>query len=119
MTVLKALPQDLRQEIIKEYKLEDIINAKKKENKAKPVEKPPESKSLFSSFNYEQLKHAIKTWIHSESKPGNYDVRLLGEHFRELAINRKIGILNNLLKFLHRYFITRLLTIVFLTKFCL
>lgn len=113
ISVLNALPQEVRQEIIEEYKLE-IASIKPE---VKTVQKPPEKKSIFSCLSYEQMKQALKVWLQSEQKPGDFDVQMLGEYFRELAVDRKIGVLRDSLNFLHRYVLCSIVSWNFLCKF--
>lgn len=117
MSVLNALPQDVRHEIIKEYKLENVTSTKKKVE-VETVEKQPEKKSIFNSLSYEQLKQAIRVWLCSESTPGDFDIQMLGEFFRELAMDRRIGVLRDTLNFLHRYCYFRFLNEYIASSFC-
>lgn len=55
-------------------------------------------------MSYEQLKDAIKVWMKSTTNPDDFDVQMLGEYCKELALDRKIEVLHPLVNFLHRYF---------------
>lgn len=105
VNVLNALPQDVREEIIKEYKLEYVPPNTSSSvcTDTEKSEEKPQTKSIFSRLNYEELKQAIKVWLRSETKPRDFDVEMLGEYFRQLATERKIVVLRNALNFLHRY----------------
>ncbi|XP_025834219.1 DNA repair protein REV1 [Agrilus planipennis] len=130
--VLKELPEDIRNEILNEYKISmeefqqkvniivskanntDISNTVITDDKVKPstssttkkeenVQSSITKKKLsFADLEWDELKNLIESWIHSETKPLNCDITRLGEYLKDLAINRKIETLHVLVKFLHR-----------------
>ncbi|XP_044261651.1 DNA repair protein Rev1 [Tribolium madens] len=100
--VLKELPPEIRAEIIKEYNLAPKPPVKK--SLTWPQIKPPVKKSPFSGLTWPQIKPILHKWLQSEQKPDDYDVTLLGEHFRQLAIDRDIDWLPTAMNFLYRNF---------------
>ncbi|EFA04888.1 DNA repair protein REV1-like Protein [Tribolium castaneum] len=101
LNVLQELPPEIRAEIIKEYNLETPAPKPPLES---PETAPPAKKSPFSGLNWPQLKPILYKWLQSEQKPDNYDVVLLGEHFRQSAITRDIDWLPTAMNFLYRNF---------------
>lgn len=69
---------------------------------SEPAEKSDRKQSIFSQLSYDQLKDAISVWLKSATHPDDFDVQMLGEYFRELAVDRKIEVLHPLVNFLHR-----------------
>ncbi|CAH1118562.1 unnamed protein product [Phaedon cochleariae] len=130
MDVLKELPEELREEIIKEYQLnvkkveaQDTTSkpASRIENKVSQSEKqvyqvekilppkptntvPMSRKSPFANLTWEQVKPIIKKWTQSGDEPSNIDIEMIADHFKHLAIDRKIEILQSAFNFLHRIF---------------
>lgn len=102
LNVLKELPAEIRDEIIKEYNLESEIPQPKRP--VLPSEPRPVKKSPFSGLQWYQLKPILQQWIQTDPKPNDYDVTLLGEHFRQSAIDRDIDWLPIAMKFLYRNF---------------
>jgi hypothetical protein len=107
LEVLKELPQEIRDEVIKEYNLEATVAAVAKPAPP-PLKKetaaPPAKKSPFSGLQWCQLKPVLYKWMSSEPKPSEVDVNMLGEHFRQLAVDRNIEMLKVAMNFLHRTF---------------
>ncbi|KAL3270733.1 hypothetical protein HHI36_021258 [Cryptolaemus montrouzieri] len=115
MGVLYELPEELRNEIMKEYQLQHQVITKKSgereiqvaDVKPQPSElkqKIEEKKSPFDGLSWEELKPILKTWMTSEADPKEIDVEMISEHFRQLAIDRKIENLKVIFNFLHRTF---------------
>lgn len=114
LNVLNELPEDLRKEIIKDYQLEEKIFANiKKESPNDDLNKSfikeavnekhnKRNKSPFKNLPWEQIKPIIEDWTNHETKPLNVDVMMLAEHFKELAIHRKIELLQKMFNYLHR-----------------
>ncbi|CAG9767888.1 unnamed protein product [Ceutorhynchus assimilis] len=115
MDVLKELPEDIRREVMKEYRF-DINPPVDLEKSQKPdVAKPKNMGNLsetsqrtkyspFANQTWEQIKEGIKIWIKSETDPSNVDVEMLADHLRQLALDRRIEILQSCFNFLHRNF---------------
>lgn len=100
--VLQALPQEIRDEIIKEYNLQLPLIKPKPVMEEKLVEIP--KISPFRNLEWDQIKPIIYEWVKVEAEPSKLDVDMLAEHFHKLAINRKIETLKIALNFLHRNF---------------
>ncbi|XP_057670736.1 DNA repair protein REV1 [Diorhabda carinulata] len=121
INVLNELPEGLRDEIIKEYKLnikvkdkpqtkpdiksnqlvqtEDTENVTTKNNKSENVQTSP-----FSNLTWDQIKPIIKKWTESEESPSDTDIEMIAIHFKLLAVNRQIEILMSVFNFLYRMF---------------
>lgn len=61
-----------------------------------------EKTSAFSKLNWDQLKEVVRVWLQSEAEPKEFDIHLLAEYLKELAINRKIERLHIMFNFLYR-----------------
>ncbi|KAJ8967010.1 hypothetical protein NQ314_003127 [Rhamnusium bicolor] len=123
LNVLNELPEELRNEIIKQYKLEHKIKEstnssppKLEETKAEcpriqeNTQGPVKNDSIndkanpFSKLPWDKIKPIIKQWVHSADKPSQMDTEMLASHFRQLAIDREIETLKSVFNFLHRIF---------------
>ncbi|XP_072383055.1 DNA repair protein Rev1 [Diabrotica undecimpunctata] len=129
MQVFNQLPENLKQEIIREYNLEEqvtlsqenslpncqqntliqdakpeIPERKTKTSSQESVEQESSKKSPFNNLSWDQIKPIIKKWTASEESPCDFDTEMLAEHFKQLAINRKIEVLMSVFNFLHRVF---------------
>lgn len=127
LAVLNELPEDIKKEIMETYKLDSrastprsfdenstSTNTEKIKNVNLTVssscsigssvynEAPPESKSAFHRLNSDQVKEALRTWLSSENEPKQFDISMLADYFKELALNRKIEFLQVIFNFLHR-----------------
>lgn len=70
-------------------------------------EKPIENlaSSPFTNLEWDEIKPIIYEWMKAEKeRPSKVDVEMLAEHFREMAMSRKIETLKIALNFLHRNF---------------
>ncbi|XP_050502903.1 DNA repair protein REV1-like isoform X2 [Diabrotica virgifera virgifera] len=129
MQVFNQLPENLKQEIIREYHLEDQVTLsqensfpncqqntpiqdtkpetperKIKSSSQESVSQESSKKSPFRNLSWDQIKPIIKKWTVSEASPCDFDTEMLAEHFKQLAINRKIEVLMSVFNFLHRFF---------------
>ncbi|KAJ8916575.1 hypothetical protein NQ315_000219 [Exocentrus adspersus] len=113
LNVLNELPEELRNEIIKEYGLDFKLGEcamklqpKTLENESKTQEQSFDvpKKNLFSGLSWEQIKPIIRKWVESSDEPSEVDVVMLAEHFQQLAIDREIDLLKSVFNFLHRVF---------------
>nr|CAI5829294.1 unnamed protein product [Callosobruchus analis] len=110
LKVLNELPEDLRNEIIKEYHLESKLNQASKVCDVQPQSsqkaKAPanKSKSPFTNMSWEQIKPVVKKWIATEKEPADVDTEMIADHFRQMALDRKIEQLHKIFRYLHRAF---------------
>nr|XP_023016559.1 DNA repair protein REV1 [Leptinotarsa decemlineata] len=114
--VLSELPEELRKEIMKEYKLESTIPSTSKiemETQKKPVKirhkhsnkGQTQSRSHpFKNLTWDQFKPVIEKWTLSGENPRQVDVEMIANHFKKLALDRKIESLKITFSFLHRLF---------------
>ncbi|RZC35538.1 DNA repair protein REV1 [Asbolus verrucosus] len=105
--VLKELPQDIRDEVIREYNLDvDLAKPKPQPAAEDKILVPTETKkrSHFEGLQWCQLRPILYAWMKSEKEPANVDVEMLGEHFKQLALDRQIDMLKIAFNFLHRTF---------------
>ncbi|KAF5284254.1 hypothetical protein FQR65_LT00254 [Abscondita terminalis] len=98
LSVLKELPEEIQAQIIKEYKLDPRVAAKRDE-----VIEPKEKPSAFDRINWDDLKPILLRWLESTNAPKEVDINMLGEHFKTLAVDRKIERLKVGLNFLYRH----------------
>ncbi|KAF2886251.1 hypothetical protein ILUMI_19922, partial [Ignelater luminosus] len=103
--VLSELPEDLRREIIKEYGLENKISESLPKNDNSNNNKSPEpltpTNYTFDGLDWEELKPIILNWLHSETKPTDIDVIMMGEHFKKLVLDGKIEDVKKMCSFLY------------------
>lgn len=102
LNVLKELPADMQQQVIKEYKLDPGIITEQ----VKVVLQDFNETSVRNAFDgiaCDQLKPIVLNWLNSTSAPKEVDVEMLAEHFKALAIHRKIEELKVMLSFLYRH----------------
>lgn len=102
LEVLQALPPEIREEVIKEYNLQIPPTNPKRIIEEEPIGNS--AMSPFSNLEWDEIKPIIYEWMKAEKEPSKMDVEMLAEHFRELAMNRKIETLKIALNFLHRNF---------------
>lgn len=131
--VLNELPEDIKAEIIREHKLHkptsknnsdittntnnanaSVRNANENKSKASTSKvehaqnlclgkQETKQKTGFHMLNQEDFKVALIKWLNSKKGPQETDIKILGEYFRELAINKEINKLIVSIKFLFRY----------------
>ncbi|CAH1981537.1 unnamed protein product [Acanthoscelides obtectus] len=109
LEVLHELPEGLRNEIIKEYQLEHRLHQVSKIDNAQPHDSRKEAsgkkmKSPFANMPWEQIKPIVNKWIASEKDPSDFDTEMIANHFRQMALDRKIEELYRIFKYLHRIF---------------
>lgn len=64
----------------------------------------------------EELKKALREWMETHKEPKEIDVNLLGEYFKQLAIDRKIEDLKKLLSLFYRYAYEYILCVLIILK---
>ncbi|XP_030765594.1 DNA repair protein REV1-like [Sitophilus oryzae] len=118
MTVLNELPEEIRLEVLQEYgitstkfntiKNNTVVTVKMKTSEKNSEEKRTASSghSPFTNLTWEQTKAGIKAWVKSENIPSAVDVDMLGDHLRQLALDRKLEVLQTGFNFLYRTFST-------------
>lgn len=121
INILNELPEDLREEIIKEYKLKikvndtihsesdrkgnQLVQTEAKENITTKSNKSENVKtSPFSNLTWDEIKPIIKKWTESEESPYDMDIEMIATHFKLLAVNRQIEVLMSVFNFLYRIF---------------
>lgn len=121
--VLAALPDDIREEVLKDHQLQlmksklsaedEFLNALPSDLREEvqmdlnlqkvniPIQKPSivSSENIFLQNNWRFL---LKSWIESESSPEEYDVKLLAIHGQELISSKQLNVLYVGLRYLHR-----------------
>nr|CAH7744684.1 unnamed protein product [Callosobruchus chinensis] len=108
LKVLNELPEDLRKEIIKEYQLESKLNQVSKvggvqpQSSQKTKASTKKSASPFTSMSWDQIKPVVNKWIASENEPAEVDTEMIANHFRQMAMDRKIEQLHKIFRYLHR-----------------
>lgn len=58
--------------------------------------------SPFSGLEWEEMKPLIKRWAISGKHPEEFDIVMIGKHFKAYAMDRKIELLFTVLNSLHR-----------------
>ncbi|VEN59386.1 unnamed protein product [Callosobruchus maculatus] len=110
LKVLNELPEDLRNEIIKEYQLERKLNQVPKvgdvqlQSSQETKASTRKSKSPFTNMSWEQIKPVLNKWIATEKEPADVDTEMIANHFRQMALDRKIEQLHKIFRYLHRIF---------------
>ncbi|KAJ8980821.1 hypothetical protein NQ317_000554 [Molorchus minor] len=102
LSVLNELPEDLRNEIIKEYQLEDKIQVSVPSTSS-DVKNTEQASKYPENLNLKNESETNK-WIQSSERPSEFDVNMIAEHFKQLAIDREIDVLKVIFNFLHRTF---------------
>lgn len=105
LAVLNELPEDIKKEIINTYKLDSRASTPRSfdERSTTTISEPKiEIKSVFHQFSSEQVKEAVRSWLSSDNEPRQFDIFMLADFLKELALNRNIECLHPLVNFLHR-----------------
>ncbi|CAG9857578.1 unnamed protein product [Phyllotreta striolata] len=109
VNVLNELPDDIRKEIIEEYNLQESVAIECKRNDGELTRNNGENnerfvENRFENLSWNEIKPIIKKWIESDEFPYDIDIEMIAEHFKRLAIDRKIETLPAIFNFLHRNF---------------
>ncbi|CAH1107539.1 unnamed protein product [Psylliodes chrysocephalus] len=120
MDVLNELPEDIRKEIMREYNLQEAVKPEGKKRKSQKQKCGKQSnqkidsekyldvdtiqKYPFKNLTWDQIKPIIKKWMESDENPYEFDIEMIAEHFKQLAIDRKIEVLPKMFSYLHRNF---------------
>lgn len=106
--MVNELPEDIKNEIIETYKLDSRASTPRNFDECSTTsscctELKVENKSTFHRLTPEQVKDALRSWVSSEKEPKSFDISMLAQFFKELALNREIERLDPMFRFLHRY----------------